>query len=66
MSALVLVVRVFLPSGLPIAARLAAQVVAGGLTYVGTIWFLHRARVRAVWSAMGAMRRPVSGGHAGG
>ena len=66
MSVVVLVVRVFLPSGLPIAARLAAQVAAGGLTYVGTIWFLHRGRVRAVWSAMSTMRRPVPVGHVGG
>ena len=66
MSVVVLVVRVFLPSGLAIAARLAAQVAAGGLTYVGTIWFLHRGRVLAVWSAMRMMRRPVPGGHVGG
>ena len=66
MSVLVLVVRAFLPSGLPVAARLAAQVAVGGLTYVGTIWFLHRGRVRAVWSAMGTMRRPVPGGHVAG
>jgi O-antigen/teichoic acid export membrane protein len=66
MSLVVLLVRVFLPADLAIAARLAAQVVAGGLIYAGTIWFLHRGRVLAVWSAMSAMRRPVSGGHAGG
>jgi len=66
MSLVVLVVRVFLPADLAIAARLAVQVVAGGLIYAGTIWFLHRGRVLAVWSAMNAMRHPVSGGHAGG
>jgi len=66
MSLVVLVVRVFLPADLAIAARLAVQVVAGGLIYAGTIWFLHRRRVLAVWSAMNAIRHPVSGGHAGG
>jgi PST family polysaccharide transporter len=65
MSAAVLGVRAFLPAELATAARLAIQVAAGGLTYVGTIWFLHRGRVRAVWSAMSAIRRPAAGGHAG-
>jgi hypothetical protein len=64
MSVVVVVARTFLRPDLAIAARLAVQVAAGGLTYVGTIWFLHRGRVRAVWSAMSAMRRPVPGGHA--
>jgi O-antigen/teichoic acid export membrane protein len=66
MSAVVLVIRAFLPAELAVVARLAIQVAAGGLTYVGTIWFLHRGRVLAAWSAMSAMRRPAAGGHAAG
>jgi len=64
MSVVVLLIRAELPPGLALAVRLAVQVVAGGLTYVATIWWMHRARAMAVWSAMSALRRPAGGGQA--
>jgi PST family polysaccharide transporter len=66
MSVVVLCVRAALPAGLALAPRLAAQVAAGGLTYVATIWWMHRARAMAVWTAMSTLRRkPASSGQAG-
>jgi len=66
MSVVVLLVRAALSPELALALRLAIQVAAGGLTYVGTIWWMHRARAVAVWTAMRALRRPAVGGQARG
>ena len=66
MSAVVLLVRAVLPAELALVPRLAAQVAAGASVYAATIWWIHRDRAMAVWSAMSALRRPAPGGHAGG
>jgi hypothetical protein len=66
MAVVVLSIRTVLPAELALAARLVVQVVAGGSAYLATIWWMHRGRAMAVWSAMRALRRPAAGGHAGG
>jgi hypothetical protein len=38
---------------------------AGGVTYLATIWWVHRGRAMAVWTAIRTLRHPASGGHAG-
>lgn len=62
MSAVVLLMRAFLPAGLAIALRLLVQATAGGLAYVVAIWMFHRRRAEAVWSAMRSLSRPAPAG----
>jgi len=58
MAVVVLGVRAVLSPDMPNLPRLVIQAAAGGLTYVATVWWLHRARAMAVFAALRDLRRP--------
>jgi PST family polysaccharide transporter len=58
MVAAVEIAKYFLPSGVPLAIRLGAEVVAGGAAYILTLTVFHRERFTLFWNFVKAMRNP--------
>jgi O-antigen/teichoic acid export membrane protein len=58
MAVVVLSVRALLSHDMSYMPRLLIQAGAGAATYGATIWWVHRARAMAVWSALRDLRRP--------
>jgi PST family polysaccharide transporter len=59
MAAVVEVLKLTLPSSLPLSVRLGLEVLAGGAAYVLTLTVFHRDRFSVFWKFVRALRDPV-------